>query len=542
MPLILHNGNRLELLADALASLTVVQPLPPFTPETVIVQSRGMARWLALELAQRQGVCANLECPFPATFVWRLFGALGRPVASSSPFEGDGLLWAIMERLPELIGEPGFAPLKTYLAVDGQPLRRYQLAARIADTFDQYLIYRPDWLKNWEAGQGDHWQAMLWRSLQARYGDDHRANLLFELLDSIDQGFIERVGLPPRLSLFGIPALPLAHFDVFARLAQQIDIHIFLLNPCRSHWEDLVSPREQAKITLRHVGMIPDVAGLYYEVGNELLTSLGKLGQDFQRLIHSYDCHEETFFEAPAGGTLLAAVQNDILEGFDRSREERLAVAADDRSIVVHAAHSPMREVEILHDQLLALFDRDASLQPRDVLVMAADIGGYAPYVEAVFSIPEDEKLRIPFSIADRSEGETSPVIRPFLELLGLVGSRLAVGQVISLLESSPVRQRFGIGEEELPAIRNWLRDTNIHWGIDADHRHDLGLGDNPQGTWLAGLDRLLLGYALPGGNRNFFADILPYDEIEGTMAGLLGRFSAFLQEVFRVMAAFATP
>ncbi len=542
MPLILHSGNRLELLADALATLTSTEPLPPFAPETVIVQSRGMARWLALELAQRQGVCANLTCPFPATFVWQLFGALAKPVASSSPFEGDGLLWAVMDRLPALVEQPVFAPLKNYLAVDAQPLRRYQLAARIADTFDQYLIYRPDWLKRWEAGEDEHWQAALWRSLHERYGDEHRANLLFDLLASVDDSFMKRAGLPTRLSLFGIPALPLAHFDVFARLAEKIDIHIFLLNPCRTLWDDLVSSREKAKITLRNVAKIPDVEGLYYEVGNELLTSLGKLGQDFQRLIHSYDCHEETCFAAPGHGTLLAAVQSDILAGLDRGGEDRLAVAADDRSIVVHAAHSPMREVEILHDQLLALFDRDDTLKPRDVLVMAADIAAYAPYVEAVFSIPEDENLRIPFSIADRSEGETSPVIRPFLELLGMVGSRLAVGQVMALLESGPVRQRFAIGEDELPSIRAWLRDTNIHWGIDSAHRDGLGLGDDQQGTWLAGLDRLLLGYALPGGNRNFFADILPYDEIEGGMAGLLGRFSAFLQEVFRVMADFAVP
>lgn len=52
----------------------------------------------------------------------------------------------------------------------------------------------------------------------------------------------------------------------------------------------------------------------------------------------------------------------------------------------------------------------------------------------------------------------------------------------------------------------------------------------------------MFLGYALPGGNRNFFADILPYDEIEGSMAGLLGRFGAFVQEVFRVLADFAVP
>ena len=29
----------------------------------------------------------------------------------------------------------------------------------------------------------------------------------------------------------------------------------------------------------------------------------------------------------------------------------------DDRSIEIHACHGPLREVEVLHDRLLALFD-----------------------------------------------------------------------------------------------------------------------------------------------------------------------------------------
>lgn len=364
MPLILHSGNRLESLADRLAELSAGEPLAPLTPETVIVQSRGMARWLSLTLAERHGVCANLACPFPATFVWRLFETLGRPVASISPFEGDGLLWAILARLPELVADPLFAPLKNYLDVDNKPLRGYQLAARIADTFDQYLIYRPDWLKSWEAGEGDHWQAALWRALNTRYGADHRASLLFELLTAIDGDFVNRAVLPARLSLFGIPALPLAHFEVFAQLAEYIDVHIFLLNPCRVLWEDLVSERQLARISLRHIGRVEDFAELHYQVGNELLSSLGKLGQDFQRVIHSYDCAEDTCFASPGTATLLTALQADILDAVDRQGDERLAVAADDRSLAIHAAHSPMREVEILHDQLLALFDRDPDLDP----------------------------------------------------------------------------------------------------------------------------------------------------------------------------------
>jgi len=38
-----------------------------------------------------------------------------------------------------------------------------------------------------------------------------------------------------------------------------------------------------------------------------------------------------------------------------------------------------MREVEVLHDQLLAMFDADPTLKPRDIIVMVADINAYSP-------------------------------------------------------------------------------------------------------------------------------------------------------------------
>ena len=47
--------------------------------------------------------------------------------------------------------DPVFAPLANYLGT-GDPLRRYQLARRIADLYDQYQVHRPDWLERWAAG------------------------------------------------------------------------------------------------------------------------------------------------------------------------------------------------------------------------------------------------------------------------------------------------------------------------------------------------------------------------------------------------------
>jgi exodeoxyribonuclease V gamma subunit len=48
------------------------------------------------------------------------------------------------------LDKPTFASLKNYLSDDTTGLRRYQLADRIADIFDQYLVYRPEWISAWE--------------------------------------------------------------------------------------------------------------------------------------------------------------------------------------------------------------------------------------------------------------------------------------------------------------------------------------------------------------------------------------------------------
>ncbi|MBW2405499.1 MAG: exodeoxyribonuclease V subunit gamma, partial [Deltaproteobacteria bacterium] len=44
----LIRSNRTENLADALASRVRDEPLGPFEQEAIVVQSRGMERWLTL--------------------------------------------------------------------------------------------------------------------------------------------------------------------------------------------------------------------------------------------------------------------------------------------------------------------------------------------------------------------------------------------------------------------------------------------------------------------------------------------------------------
>jgi exodeoxyribonuclease V gamma subunit len=196
----------------------------------------------------------------------------------------------------------------------------------------------------------------------------------------------------------------------------------------------------------------------------------------------------------------------------------------------VHVCHGATREVEVLHDQLLALFEAYPDLKASDVVVMTPDIETYAPAVRAVLATAEP---RIPYSLADRHPQAESTVVDAFLSLLELPDSRFDVNQVLALLEVPAVRGRFALAETDLPLVKRWLRETAIRWGIDAHSRAALDLPETFEHTWLAGLERLLLGFALPTGESRLYGHILPYDAMEGENARIMGRLQRFARRLF---------
>src|SRR3546814_5913361 len=54
------------------------------------------------------------------------------------------LQWRILRLLPELLAQPDFARPQRFLADDDSQTKRFQLARKLADLFDQYQLYRAD--------------------------------------------------------------------------------------------------------------------------------------------------------------------------------------------------------------------------------------------------------------------------------------------------------------------------------------------------------------------------------------------------------------
>lgn len=519
----IHTSNRLDTLLERLAQ-HLERPLPdPFTPERVVVQNPGMGRWITQRLAERNGVVANIDFPLPGRFIWSLLGYWFDELPPESDWSRERLTWRLFELLATLSTDPAFEEPRRYL--DGEPgeLKRYQLARRIADVFDQYLVYRPQLVLKWEAGHEDHWQAQLWRALREQGYGPHRARLFDSLSKALHAGQAPHRSLPERILLFGLSALPPVDCELLGQVAQRTDIQLFVLNPCREYWADIVDERSHTRRRARALRAgLPDPSSLL-DLGNPLLASWGHASQSFlDQLLELGDLQDH--FDEPDESRLLGRLQADILalrDRRDRPLAEREVLDAEDISMQLHACHSPLREVQVLHDRLLHLFETLLDLAPRDILVMAPEIERYAPAIEAVFG-GAPNKLSIPWSIADRRPAHEHPMLALLATLLELPDSRLSAVEVLGWLEVSALRRRFGIEEEALERIRLWVNESGIRWGVDGAMRAELELPEEDAHSWNFGLQRLFLGYALTP-DEGLYEDTLPSADIEGQTAVALG-------------------
>jgi exodeoxyribonuclease V gamma subunit len=534
----LYRSNRVETLVEALCDVLREPSGGPLDPEVVLVHSNGMETWLSHEIGERLGICANVRFPFPRKFVPELFRAvLGPRAAGMEQWHREQLTWTILSVLPDLLPRPELAEIAGYLRDDESGLKHVQLAERIAHVFDDYVVYRGDLIRAWERGQDGGWQAVLWRALHRVIDAPHAAGLAGSLEAALRSG--RTSALPNRISLFGIATLAPVHLRIFDALSAVVDVHMFMLRPTPEFFGDIRSKPEQARA--REIE--------YLEEGNPLLASLGRLGREFQQILVDQDIDRGPSIDLdvdPGTETLLTAIQSDIFgvrhrraaEGYERP----LALEGDDGSLEIHACHGPMRQVEVLRDRLLALFADDPGLEPRDILVMTPDMDVYSPLIEAAFARGPGDPCHIPFTIADRALRYDSPVAEAFFRVLDLANARLTAPEVLDLLALEPVRQRFGLAAEDLDTVSHWVADSGIRWGIDAKHREALGQPEYGQNTWQFGLDRLLLGYAMPGDGRRLFGDALPYDEVEGLDGPLLGALCDFTGALFDAVKSLQEP
>ncbi len=587
-----YHSNRLEALFILLCTMRESSPLTdPLTPETVLVANSGIGRWLNFQIADRSGIAANIDYKLPATFVWQLYRSCLENVPEKSAFERNALRLRVLSQLDSISNadEKIWLPLQRYAASDTGTLgdtKRVQLATRIADVFDQYLVYRPKMLLDWEKGSNELpaqgfgasgvaasgkggpdtnqlWQPALWRRLVGSVTEPHRASLWQQFCTLADKGDIDPALLPPQLHLFNVGLLPPSTLDVLVRVAK-LDksdtgrVSLYFLNPAIDYWADLLDMRRAARERLKLSNSSESLAA--DQIGNPLLSSLGGSGRTLMKLLgdRSEWVHDEQFFLPSADDNLLCAVQADLLQPFEvadqsdpheasfHAEQKDNRVKADnadgDTSIQFHQCYSPMREVQALHDRLLDRLNADHSLTPADIIVMVPDINRYAPVIEAVFGSVGDDSdrasrlRRIPWSIADRSLVEVSRVVACVQRLFELPGFEFEATGVLGFAAEPAIARRFGFDEKALATVADWLRDAGVRRTLAGDAKRILQQPTAELHSWDFGLRRLLLGRAMPPGSASI-GETLPANQVEGQQAELLSQLINLLNALAETQA-----
>ena len=570
------HANQLETLRELLVQWLSKQPVPVLGTEQILVQSNGIAQWLKMALAEtangHPGIAAGLNVELPNQFVWQLYRAvLGDSIPKSLPYDKINLSWRLLGLLPQLT-DAVYAPLQRYLQDDSDGRKSYQLALRLADLFDQYQVYRADWLQSWRAGSDalpnskkqqvpddQLWQPALWRLLQSQLANvvgelafSSRADVHTTALAALQQGKLARPDLlPDRIVVFGVSSLPQQTVELLAALGAQRQVLLTVLNPCRHFWGDITAAKDEVRAAQKRHGRKPGLpavldADALYLHAPVLLASLGKQGRDYISLLDAFDQSGQyrhwfngriDLFSEPVEDVsslpLLAQLQQDILE-LNPTPQPVRQLAASDTSISFHIAHSRQREVEILQDNLIAAFAADPSLKPRDVIIMTPDISLYQSHVHAVFGrLAADDARFLPYSLADQSLRGSQPLMLALEYLLDLPAQRFSLTEVCDLLDVPAIQRRFGINPTALPQLRLWLTEAGARWGLDAQQRASLDLAaPGSSYSWMFAIERMLLGFAI--GDEAVWQDCAPYAEVAGLAAAELGPVLQFIQQLKR--------
>ena len=405
----------------------------------------------------------------------------------------------------------------------------------------------------------------------------HSHTTAFRSRSEVHEAFLQTIGtlepnqrpagVPQRLMVFGVTSLPMQTVEALFALGRVCQVLMLVQNPCQHFWGHIVESKVPlAKLARQRQAHkdglpVPQANGSLSEADqytlhtdtNPLLAAWGKHGRDYLHLLDTFDDVDryasqftrvdvfidpvDTAKEAQRVPSQLEHLQSALLN-LEPIPKEPLEASPHDHSIAMVQTHSAQREVEVLHDQILAWLDSEAEiddakrLKPSDIMVMVPDMETFAPHIHAVFGrFANQDPRHLPYSVADTTP-RTEPIVQALDMLLQLPQLRITRVEWQSLFEVDAVRARFGVDAVDVAQIDAWLEDAGVRWGLDTQHRKTWGIAPETvganQNSWLFGLERLLLGYAtgVTGEIVNPWQNTLPQAGVGGldarVMEGLL--------------------
>jgi exodeoxyribonuclease V gamma subunit len=503
-------SNKLKTLAKNLSEdIQNYTPKDPLVSTEIVVPNRDTARWLKLFLAEINPIVANIEFILPAEWQFRMIRQLYPDLPDLLPSDPGPLAWSIYDIMMDDNLRKSFSRLDRYVSAQSSEVKEravMQLSKKVSSVFDQYIVYRPEMILDWQNGVAgknadEKWQANLWNLLEKKrlmrekgVGFPNKAQLMSETTEAIEAG---NVAVEQSLLFFNTGLLPRPVLRMAEAASKHQDLVLYQTTVTK-HFEE--------------------------NIQNTLLSAFGEEAKGQELLMKSLDAETVNIFDDSATDqSTLSYLQNSVTVDQPVLKKSKDQITG----IEIHSCHTQLREIEVLHQFLLRRFEEDAELHPDDVLVVTPDIDSYKPLIHAVFGTEQEGTPTIPYHV-DYRRITSEATTRSFLQLLDLIDSRYKFSDVMDFLMEPVVHESIGIGDSSLRRLKQWLGENNVIWGLSSEHRTEEEQPASTSQTWQSALRRGWSGI-IHGEAGNPFADgaELRFSDIQGQeMEEVWSRFS----------------
>tara|TARA_B100000700_G_scaffold321973_1_gene422447 strand:+ start:593 stop:3886 length:3294 start_codon:yes stop_codon:yes gene_type:complete len=528
--LTIYRSNKAEWLAEVLGHELRLKP-PDLTEEVnIIVSTWPTSRWLGERISLITNINGLIKFPFPGAYLKLLVrNTIGVDPKEKDPWEKQQLIWYVLELLPDLIQREEASVIKLWLKKSNQKnetinLNLWELANNIVEIFDDYILYRPNLIRQWLSEESNKklkersydknylWQKTLFNLLYKKINKEPFCIQAYKAIKILSHSNNSIQNVPRNLYIFGLSNLAPLQIDLVQALSKVIEIKLFLISPCNDLWQRCEARRLQFTNTWNTP---PDKQWLLESPRLEAF--LGRMGAEFQQLLEGSGEYqlgkkkEEDLFSLTANmaknkgnkPSLLEQLQQELLS---TEIESSLKKENSDKSLLFIKSQGKYRQVELIRDQILELLAKNKSLQPRDIIIMTPQIKRYTPIFSSVFNNLDHSITVLPWTITDRSQEDKIGLIHFVLNLLEISADRLTASNLDILLSNPALQKQQNISSEEVFKIINNLQSAGFTWGLDSSERH----GDLAHSLcWC--LERFLLGIVLPSDHIDDKGDISPY-------------------------------
>ncbi|HFC30171.1 MAG TPA: hypothetical protein ENJ44_03905, partial [Oceanospirillales bacterium] len=504
----LYTDRSYHLLFERLKPFLKQDSASIFKQTWLIVPNNSSKQWLQKTIADDLGICAQINFMLPKTFYWQILSENLTQLPANNYFQENILRWQIFQSINR---DPQF----TFLQKENN-YQNFNFAEKIASTLLQYNHDYPQIMQQWQnqkANNKQHWQQNMWQKLLQGHEQQSPINLLHELENCEPSDRNKQA-----IIIFGVEEFTALQIETLKVIAQFQDIYLFICNPSADYWFDLNSEKKHQKNQFADTDR-----AMLSEVANSLLANLGS---QKQALFDTFLSLDVLFEDNMSEQTHSTVVENSLLFSLRKDIENlqqasHFELLENDKSICIHACHSKQREVAVIKDEILAILNKNPTLQeqkaekvikPEEILIVANDINQYVDAIHATFS-HDDTNINIPYHI-NRLQLHESPYVQALLAVLASFSKQMSASVIYDLIAMPNIMQKFNLSFDDLPRINNWIKTSNIRRFFSAQHKTELKFDQSNTNTWTFGKNRWLSGYL--AGNVSDTKYLSTYGDIAG--------------------------